>query len=465
MLSLTALEAEWVEYAPCGGTRYARVPVEGLAPGDLAAAAVAARNAAGGQRRSCVLVLGDGLVRHGVQKLPPLARKDLERVVARKAAAECETSPGETLFSCLQLWNRGEDSGHWTVAMIERKRMLETQLHLRSHGFKVRRVTSISTAILNRARLLTRDSDTATIVVVIGPRAVEVSLIAGDEQVSSEVLKGDFLEAGHLVASLVQSVRTLAAFWRRAKRGQEVGDICLFGLPPDRGSLLAQTLQSTLPEVDVHVEPGADAEEEHAGRIALLAGCFDDGPLAVDLTLRLPWRNSTILAAATLIVAVTFGSFWFTQRSLAEKRQKLAFEAARLEQCEPDLLELQEASENAGRDLAELQRQLEQAEAVWGHEAEYEKVLVALAGVFEGRATFLGMSLERGTDGGRNLTVNGLTTADPVRSVATIGEMERELSLMPGFQEVRIDLPSRIGGGDAGQPISFTLQAHLEASS
>ena len=412
-----------------------------------------------------MLVLGEGQVRHGVQKLPPLARKDLERVMTRKAATECETSPGETLFSCLQLWNRGEESCHWTVAMIERKRLLETQLRLRSHGFKVRRVTSISTAILNRARLLTRDSDTATIVVVIGPRAVEVSLIAGDEQVSSEVLKGDFLEAGHLVASLVQSVRTLAAFWRRSKRGQEVGDICLFGLPPDRGSLLAQTLQSTLPEVDVHVEPGADAEGEDVGRIALLAGCYDDGPLAADLTLRLPWRNSTILAAATLIVAVTSGSFWFTQRSLAEKRQKLAFEAARLEQCEPDLLELQEASENAGRDLAELQRQLEQAEAVWGHEAEYEKVLAALAGVFEGRATFLGLTLERGTGGGRNLTVNGLTTADPVRSVATIGEMEQELSLMPGFQEVRIDLPSRIGGADAGQPIAFTLQVHLEVSS
>lgn len=463
VLGLSAHEAEWLEYAPEGEIRYGRVDVSGITPADLVSAALAARGAAGGRRRGCVLALGDGVVQHELHKLPPLPRKDLERVLLRKAAAASRLDPEHTLFSGYRLTHRGGDSCHWLTASMERRGALEVALRLRRHRLGVRRVTTLSTAILDRAETLVGDSSSAAIVVVVGPRAVEASLIGEGALVSSEVLEGDFLEAAHLVSSLLQSVRTLAAFWRRSKRGVEVGHLCLFGLPNDRGRLLAQTLSAALPGAVVHLEPGPELEGAAAGRIALLAACLEEGSLAVELTPPMPWRQRTVAAASALLVVATVGGYGLAHRAVDDRCAMLEVDAAHLERCEPELLELQRESECAERALAGVRCELDRARAIWSEDDLYERTLAALAVAFEGRATLLSLTLSRDLGNGRELQVSGLTIAEPVRSTAIVGEIEETLLREPGFADVRIDLPSRVGGPAAGERLApFTLHAKLE---
>lgn len=502
VLSLTRNLAEWVELDRAGNPSYGRAEVEGLAPADLSRAAVAARRASGGRQRACVLALGDDLARQRIVRLPRLSKREMSRVLLRKAAQLLECDPDDALYTCAPITPEAEGDGEVALLLTAMRRSLVSRLRvqLRKRRFHVRRVSSAVLSPLGRARAACDDPDAPTVVVVVQPRSVGVSLVANSEIVHHDRLEGDFFAVPALAASVLQTVRTSAAYWRKVHRGGEVASVVVLGLPPRRGALLRQAIETALPGVAARVLPEAatlagqelapDASEAPASplglavdmgpepeapesgegpRIEVMRSYAARGPVPADLTTRAPMRAAAAITLATLAFGLTAAVAGFGHQHFAGELESLEGELSELEtQCR-DLGELQNHNRLAQQHVAVLQRKIERAHAIGGAGVAYDAFLADVLRILGGRAQLVSVSVGRSFEAGRDVAVRMRITREPVSSTLALREIREGFEALEGIFEVAVDLPTSVDaslneGADA-TGFEVTLTAKLEEAS
>ncbi|MCB9913601.1 MAG: hypothetical protein H6828_00465 [Planctomycetes bacterium] len=160
------------------------------------------------------------MVHQRLVELPELGKHELTKVLARKAVQACGEPAEAPYFSAAQQAPPGDGKpGRWLLAAMERGLARELALGLRRRGLRTRRVTSVALGALDRAASLREEPGEGALCVLVGRRSIQISLFCDEELLTVETLEGDLLEAPQLVASLLQSIKTTAGYWRRTRRG------------------------------------------------------------------------------------------------------------------------------------------------------------------------------------------------------------------------------------------------------
>ncbi|MFT7669169.1 MAG: hypothetical protein ACI8X5_001869 [Planctomycetota bacterium] len=463
VLALSSSMAEWLEYDSDGSPLYASVPVKGEGVRALAQAAIDAREAAGGTTWRCRLALGEGLIAHRILALPSLGKRELRQVLERKSA-QAITAEGKTaLYSGIDV---GPSQGHlrnWLTLTVEKELVTELMIRLRSNRFRVKKLAATILAGMHRANEPDGKGKDVSIAVTIEDHAVEVSLISGDQLVSSDTLKGSLQSNPHLGTGLLQLVRTSAAFWRKTQRGAEVTSVQVIGMPADRGHLLATALESALPGTLVVCYPHSDDETLYASRIAVLSACLGDGPLAHCISVSLPPRRSFGMVGLAVCAGSLLLGFGIVERLLQEPRAELLTQIARLEGQTADLPRMERQEQTANEALGLIKSRMSRA-LEFGKEApDYQASMANVLEVLVDRASLLSITVLPALKSGNELQFTALTNTSSVAALTSVREVQEALEASSGFSDVRVDLPASLVDGDGHSGFSFTVQAHLES--
>lgn len=474
ILALSTREAEWLEYDSDGSPRYACRPVEGDSVAELVRSALAARDEAGGRSRRVILALRDGLVRQRIVSLPPLGRRELARVLARKAAGEWEEGEdsGPPLY-----WAReqarieGEESSNWILVSLQRSRTRELALALRRGGVNIRRTTACGLATLDRAAEFQSSEGEGTICVAVGRSTIKVSLICDGELFGHEVLEGNLLEAPQLVPSLLQSVKTTAGFWRKTRRGAGIGDVVVLGLNPDRGQLLRNAIAIALPSTRVCAYPALPEEgsaepaiHPAAGRISMLEAAGLGGPFAPALDIPLPMRRGYAATGAALLVAASVSAVGLVHREVDERVATIEADVARTREVTRELGELEREESRSAAEVDFIACSLRRLSEVEQSGLELEPVCAALFRALSRDAELSSLNIGRVRGAAREVELRATSRGHGVEAVARVGRLQRELEAVPGLREVHIDLPTRVGHEEDSRPLEFTVRASLEVT-
>lgn len=475
VLSMSLTEVEWLDYDSEGNARYARLSVEGEGAASLVRAAVAARAQAGGARGPVTLALREGLVAHRLLEVPLLSKRDLTKVFARKAAALFENSECPPLFSCIEHAKvEGEASSRWSIAAMDRPLVRKVVLGLRKAGMPAKSITSEELAALNCAREHEVEEGTATISVSIGPTSVQVSLICGDDLYTVETLSGDLGATPHLIASLLQSVKTSGGYWRRTQRGSRVRGIVIMGLAAERAELLGNALRLALPEARVVSSPStiAPAESESPieptpdqGRIMSLETCLMSGPFTPKLQFPIPARRRSLVVGAALAAVVAFMTVGIVTTQVGTRVATLEKHIDENRRVTEELAVLERSRTQSIGQLTSVTRSLDRTDELMQSGVEYESVMRNVLTVLAGRASILNLEVGPESDGVRNLSFRAVATGGVVGAIQDIGNLERELEQVLGIHDVRVDLPSSVKGSNDQLDLEFGIRSKLEANS
>lgn len=475
VLHLTPEGAEWLDPCEPGAVRYAKVPVLGAAPGDLAAAAEQARALAGGARRRCVLALGGRLVEQRVMGLPEMPRRDLERVLPRKAANLLGVDAEQALYCALPLARErrvaaeaGTESKWFLLAM--RRSLLTPLTHaLHKSGFEIERLASPAMARLCFAQGLRADTAAPCIVVDVDTDSVVVSLIQADELHMQNRLQGSFESTPTMAMTLIQEVKTFDAFWRKVSRGEGVKQVVVLGMDAERSRLFANAIVTALPGAAVRVRPDETDElkapEQRAltARVLSLSACRATGSLAVEASLPTPPKLALVagVAGAALLVTGSLGAVMHD--SLARELHALRSARMSIDAASGNLASLSDDNRRTQAVLDELQVETERlvARMDWG--APLAPTLEALVGVVDGHAQLRSFALQRfGAQG--EVRFSGVAPADPLEAVRALKTIESGLERCTTLADVRVS-PLEIRGRLApGEGAPFDGAASWEAT-
>lgn len=447
VLCLGSDSAEWYEPGPESGSGYARVPVEGPGPDALVRAAVAARKAAGGRTRQCVLVLSHGLLSQRLLKLPVLPQRELARVVHRKAAGLIDSDERQTFFATLHVEGdeEAQEAPGWLVVAMRRPDIQRLRLGLRRERLAVKRVVSLELAPLAIA-WGAGEEERATIAVCVNERACGVSLLAEGRLVAHERIEGDLEQSPSLAASLVQTVRSTASYWRRVRRGEVVQRVVVLGLEPERAEVLTRALATSVPEAEVHYEPAptGEAPGAHAGRACLLSSALLKSPFDLDLTSRLPARKSLLVAAGAVLVGLVLSLGLMLRHSTLRELGEVQARVERLVREQGGLAFDEADNQLARSELAELRARLARAQALGAWGIPYERVVGhALASLGED-AALLSLSVGPEVEGQRDYQVRAETWPEPVHATAAISSVRQRMERAPELSELYVDLASNV---------------------
>ncbi len=431
----------------------------------------------------CMLALGPGWVETRTLELPVLPRREFARVLQRKAAAMLSTTLEDTLFAALPLFDasevsradgaknadedparRGEGAQRehpWLVLGMRRSHILPLLLGLRRQGIRVTRIVSSRLAALSAVMQRAGDPERACLAVTVESEAVSIGLLHRGALRFHGVVEGRLSENSTLALSLLQDLKSTEAWWRRHSRGGKLAEIVLLGLSGPRGDLLRDAIQSALPEVSVQRNDPSMPDELRMQEA--LAAARLDGPLQLDLSVRLPWRRrDTLLAAGAAALAIVLVGAQ-AYRSFDEERSAVQ---AQVRQLETDTRELDQArAENAAVAQALAQRidRLSELVALQRTGCDLEQLLETTLGACGGHAALLRLAVSK-KDGRRELELAGETDPHPARALAHVQQLSATLRRSPLFRSV-LARPAEQGqlSGPAAQkrPNAFVIQAPL----
>lgn len=445
--------AEWLGRNGSGGIGYARANVGGIAPADLASAAVAARDAAHGARQRCTLALGGRLVDHRVIELPEIARGDLRDVLARKAAHALGCELSDALYAALPLGLHqhhdadGPQGRKWLLMCLRKSVLRPIEVECRRSGIELSQVISAPMARLCEAQRLRGDSEQACIVVDVDLDTVVVSLVQGTTLRHQNRIAGTFSTVATMALALVQELRTFDAFWRRASRGKGVTQVVVIGLDLERSRLFETAVTSALPDARVWTTP-SEAEAETLGldradlpRAVALSACGTGGPFALEFRLALPPRPRTLIAAGSAVALVAaLAGVTIKQRMsgelrlLQERRHASEVGSAALEGLEAE-------NREAERLIGELQFEVDRLLRSRSVGIPVAPSLRAILTAVESNTELRTFSIERLGAAG-SVRFAGLVDPDPMESIRALKAVERELGDGPLFDGVQVETSS-----------------------
>ncbi|MCA8979406.1 MAG: hypothetical protein KDC14_05230, partial [Planctomycetes bacterium] len=462
VLSLSPSKAEWLEYGANGEPRYACADVVGTGVDDFAHAAIEARTRAGGKLHRCRLALAEGLVTHKLLAIPSLGKRELRGVLERKTASTRATDEFP-IFAGVDVGPAQDGARNWLVLSMERDFTESLLIRLRRARLHVRGVVSATLAGLRRSDEFRTEDGKATLVITVSHEAVEVSLVSGDQLVSSDTLDGDLRENPQLVTGLLQLARTAAAFWRKSQRGAEVAAAHIIGMPPERGGLLSQAVATALPGTRVQCDPGTDAPDPEAGRIALLASCSYGGPLAIDVNVPLPPPRLVAAAGLAACAASLLLGFGIVQRAVEEPRAHLLNEIATLQGESADLDILERKQSAVGDSMHLIEQRMGRAVQIGADAPDYAEVMASVLDALHGRAQLLSISVTSGMEGKHELRFSAATTSSPLNALRVAREIEVALASDPTLSEVVLELPTTFEADDATGGFPIDVRATCEA--
>lgn len=465
VLALSASKAEWLEYDKRGEPRYASVDVVGESVNDLVRAAMSARTQAGGKQRRCRLALADGLLAHRVLAIPDLGKRELRAVLERKAAGSLARSGNAVaapVFSAIDAGTSQDGTRNWLTLMMDREQVTALLIRLRRMRFRVQGVTSSTLAGLRRTSEFRTESGKAALIVAVSNRAVEVSLISGNQLASSDTLEGNLLENPQLVTGLLQLVRTAAAFWRKSQRGAEVAEVHVIGMPGDRGVLLAQAIGGALPGAEVHSDPSPEDDTPDSGRIALLTACLQTGPLAIDMHVPIPPHRLVAAAGLVACAGSLLLGFGIVQRAVEEPRAKLLHEVAELRGRAADLEHLERRQTAVAESMSLIERRMGRALELGKTAPDYSEVMSDVLGALQSRASLMSISVVAGSEGVHDLRFKALTGSAPLQALRIAREIEIALESVPRLSQVTVDLPTTFETSELANGFAIDVHALLE---
>jgi hypothetical protein len=461
---LCADHAEWLDDAG-PAVRYGTAPVEGRGAAALVAAVEGARKAAGAPRRPLVLALQDGLVAFALHAVPPLGRKDLRDVLARKAARALACEPDDAVFAAFAPPSVGAAPGTqepWCVTALRRAEITALCLRLRDRGFAVRRVVAGRQAALQAALSAAGPTAGATMVVVVGPTALTISLCRGSAVLNQDVIEGDLRANPGLASSLIQQAKSVVGYWRKESRGEHVEELVLFGLYDERALLLKHAFEAALPGVRVRCVP-AEVADEDADRYAYLRAARCEGPLCPDLSIPMPPRRRTVAALVALGILGVAGVGATAAVSIRGEARLLGAHARRLDRGSADLDRLRAENAHADQARRELEAELGRLAQIRATGVPVRDVFHAALAAFHGRATLVDLDVRPDPAGGSRVAITGRVGADPATMLAALGELRRALEGSGCFAGISVLLPADLSasGAPAGGELEFLVDGTL----
>lgn len=450
VLHLTHEGAEWFDDGDAGVERFGSAQVLGPSPSDLVAAAQRAREDAGAPQRPCVLVLGGKLTEQRLLTLPPLGRRELPKVLARKAANLLGVELDDALYAALPLAadsreSESEVEQRWYVFAMRRSLVAPLAEALQRAHLRVARLSCATLARLCAAQEARGDVSEPCIVIDVDFDSVVVSLIHAEELRMQNRIQGTFRSAPTMALSLIQEVRSFDAYWRKSSRGEGVSQVVVIGVESERARLFAHALTSALPHARVVLrpEPGEEgaAPKPNGARIAALRACRSTGAFQLEANLPAPPRTAVMAAVAGCALLVASGVGAVLHQRMSHELVDLRSSAAALAQHTCDLERLREGNRRAEalaqRAALEAER-LAQARELGAPLAESIETLLA---VVERRAELRSFSLSRFAGEGE-LRFAAVSSDDPVESVRDLKTIEHALASSPLFHAVEIETPA-----------------------
>jgi hypothetical protein len=452
---------EWFE-RDGDGVRHARVEVPEAEPGLLARAVEEAWRAAGGTTRGCVLALARPLSFHALVALPEIARKDLSAVFQRRGQALA--GGAHSVYYLARDMDREDGEGgqpvrtSWLLAGLRGGvRDLRSLLHER--GFRVHGVVSAELAALEWGRQRAPAPGEAVLVIVVGEVAVTVALVAGARLHYQQSIEGDLATRPSLASGLVHEIKTCAAFWRKRSRGQTVAQAVVVGLPRARVELLALTLASILPGVEVRA--ASEDERDATGRHGLLEAPLASGALNPALTFWLPMPRRRVAALAALAATAAIALSLVLFDSGEQRLRALRDEALGLRRATADLEDLRARSRAAEELVVEIARHLERGREIAAHGLPLERALSAVLFALDGRAELLELGLRADPELGAHLTLVGSCASEPAQLVGRLRDVLARLEQSGVLGELALGLPEEFGQ-TAAEAATFTIEGELE---
>ncbi len=477
VLYLGEQRAEWLCPDGTGGMSFGQAHVAGSAPQDWVSAACQAAQDAGGAPGPCVLMLGAGLVAQGSVQVPPLKRREQADVLCRRAARLLDVEADEVLFHAQETGSseepeEGAAAEHlWLVSSMPRELLRGLGIALRAEGFRVRRTTTSEFAACNRGEAAAAEScakvradapgdaeQQAVLVALIESEQSTVTLVHEGRIVNREVYSGNFHERADLGPSLIQDIRSRAAYWRRVSRGSDVGTVLLLGLAAEHGARMQESVQLALPGIDVRSLPVGGGPR--GGRSELLRCALVSGTFSADLTMKLPPRPARLMMASTaLLLLFLLPAAWFSYNNLRILRD-LEHDTVQLERETGNYGEVELERVRAEEGLLRLERELDRLAAGKRLGIDLPKMLETSLVAFDADAALLSLALTSGAGGALNLSARGTAASAPTESTAALGRIERSLEGSELFDSIEIlPPPSLPNGRSENNGFVFSVEA------
>lgn len=467
VLVLDADRAEWLHVDGNGRSSLGSVAIAGPAPVDVAAAALAAREAAGSSARRIVLALDPSMAGMRLLTTPELSRANLAAVLGRKAAAIAGCDGDDVLYAATHCGEEGDSTPgakrevRWSVVALRRSRMREILLALRRRDITVVRVVSTQLSIPTRALELAGPGDDAIIVVGVDRRAVHVALIGGGALAMQNTLEGNFHEQPTLALGLLQEVRGIEAYWRKQSRGGQVGRVVLIGLEGERSQLLATALTTAIQGARIVRETHAHHDDPVlAGRIGIISCARSQGGFQVDLTLPIPAPPVAIavMAGAFLACVGVAGVVGYAHTNGREVEARAELSRLSLAAVDLEVLEAREAEARVR--LAELGALTERNAAVLSDGWPIEELLADCLSACGPDAALTLLRAGR-WDRSRDVSFEALTSAHLFAAMQRIARVRTKLEASP---LIALDAEEARGEPSEGlEGFSFAFEAHSES--
>lgn len=440
------------------------------------------------RRRPVVLALGPDLVPSKVVELPALSARELERVMARRAAALVDVEPGRATFSAIALDGEDLAERRWLMSAMGADPLADMQHELRRLGFPARYVVPSRIAPFLAARVAQgTERGAATLVAVFEEEHCAIGLLAEGRLVHTSTLQGGaqrHLEEPHTAKAFVQELRGLDAFWRRQSRGESLKAVVVGGMEAGGVAQLAPAIKSALGDVAVGAVPSTladapaaeapldgDAAREQA-RADVLSCMTGPRMAAVDFGVELRPRTRTLVALATAS-ALVFGTMALALREhFGVHRETLETQSVVLRAATADLAGLEARAASVREVEAMVLAAAEDLRAVCELGIPAEQLLSGVLAAFQGDAQLLNVSAscplvhEKGSG---LLRIRGAVPDVPGFTAAALARLEGRLGALPGVATVQVDAPrldDRIEGarGGAGSTLGFSALLTLERS-
>jgi hypothetical protein len=456
---LGPFSVEWFESRAGAEPLRARIDVEDSNPDLLVQAVLEARRLAGSTLCECVLSVAQPLSFHRVLTLPPLARRDLEQVLRRRA----ETAAGEagSVYCAQELAPLAgeEPRGAEKEWLLAGTRALVRLLcrRLGERNLLVRRVVASELCAFEQARRAAPDPAQPVLALLVAEGSTAVGLVHAGRILYQESIQGDLAARAALGTALLHEIRTCASFWKKKSRGGGVTQVVVLGLPRERVELLGLSLATILPGCSVQcvrAEPAADA------RLDWLEAQFATGELALDLTFFLPRRRRALAWGGALALIATAGGAFALLESGSEEARALQAEAVAVRRATSDLEDLAAEAQAVQVLEQEVRAELARNRELAALGVPFERTLQSVLGAFQGLAEVSDMRIFAGANGEPDrLHVVGQSSDDPAVFLARVRDLVARLERDPRLAAIQLTLPERFTVG-VGSGV-FTLDAEI----
>lgn len=469
----------------------------------LAAAVVEELQREGVKRQSVVVALGTDFAKTKILSMPPLAPRDRQQVLDRKAASLCDVGPNEVAFVAHGLDGEDSPEPRWLVDAAPRGPLSALQMEFRRLGFPVREVVAARTAAFLAPRA-SMGSDAAHLVALFESEHCAIGVLRGERLCHLSVVPGGahaHLTDPDAARGLIQELRSLDAFWRRASRGEAIERMAFGGIDPFVVERLTPGIRAALGAVPIVAldEPSEGADKPNSDGSLPIGGLdvqdvadrVDDEvvPLdaretnrifsrlvgigtarldGADMRLALKPKVSSVVAVAVASAAVCAGVGFTIKEDLALRAAELDREAIWIEEQASDLEELEAFRSRAANAVGQLRLARSEVDQIASLGLPAGSLLAGVFAAFSDNVQLLNLGATQASSSSKGPTIRlrGVVTDAPGATARELVSLEQRLRAIPGVVSARVELPD-IGGvagsaiGDANAPLPFNALVGL----